>query len=156
VPRLKHWHGEGLGEAIGRLWAEHAGAKLGQAGVDVVVPVPLHWWSRWRRGYNQSEVLARCLAEHLKTPCQPRWLRRSRFTLQQKELPRSARRDNLRGAFRARADVPLAGKTILLVDDVMTTGATASEAARALKAGGARKVVVAVLAHERKGANRTL
>jgi ComF family protein len=145
ILRLKHASGEGLAEALGLLWGAHTGANLRAAGATVVVPVPLHWRRHWQRGYNQSEALARSLAGHLGLPCRPRWLRRVRHTPHQTHQPPTARAENVRDAFRARR-VPLAGHTVLLVDDVMTTGSTAGEAARALRRGGAARVVVAVLA----------
>jgi ComF family protein len=143
---MKHAAGEGLAESLGLLWAEHAGQRLRSAGATVVIPVPLHWRRRWSRGYNQSEALARMLATRLALPCRPRWLRRIRNTPQQTQQTPSARSENVRGAFAARPGSPLAGQTVLLVDDVMTTGSTAGEAARALRAAGAGRVVVAVLA----------
>jgi ComF family protein len=145
VLRLKHANGEGLAELVGALWAEHAAPRLRQLGADVVIPVPLHWWRRLQRGYNQSESLARALADHLQLPCRPRWLRRFRHTPRQTVQTPAQRWDNVRGVFRARPQVK--GKTVLLIDDVLTTGGTASEAARALRAAGASRVVVAVLAH---------
>jgi ComF family protein len=146
ILRLKHASGEGLAEAVGLLWAEHAEQRLRAAGATVVVPVPLHWRRHWRRGYNQSEALARALAARPGLPCRPRWLRRIRDTPHQAWQPPSARPGNVRDAFRARPRTPLAGETVLLVDDVMTTGSTASEAARALRQAGAARVVAAVLA----------
>jgi predicted amidophosphoribosyltransferase len=103
---------------------------------------------RLRRGYNQSEILARPLAGRLRLPCRPGWLRRGRRTPQQTLQPPAGRRENVRGAFRARAGAGLRGRTVLLVDDVLTTGSTAHEAARALRQAGAARVVVAVLAHD--------
>jgi ComF family protein len=136
-----------LAEVLADTWASHAGAALRATGAEVVVPVPLHWWRRLRRGYNQSEALARILAARLGLPCRPRWLRRTRPTPWQTDQTSPAlRRENVRGAFGARPSRALGGKTILLVDDVMTTGSTASEAARALKAAGAGPVIAAVLA----------
>ena len=146
VLRMKHARGEGLAEAVGALWAEHDGPRLGQAGAGVVIPVPLHWRRRWARGYNQSEVLARALAGRLRLPCRPTWLRRARATPKQTEQSPAARRENVRRAFRAGPAVK--GKVVLLVDDVLTTGSTAHEAARALRQAGAGRVVVAVLAHD--------
>lgn len=144
ILRMKHASGEGLAEVLGLLWAGYAGPALRAAGATVVVPVPLHWRRHWQRGYNQSEALARAVAAGLRLPCRPRWLRRVRHTPHQTHQPASARADNVRGAFRSRA--ALAGHTVLLVDDVMTTGSTAGEAARALRRAGAARVVVAVLA----------
>jgi ComF family protein len=146
VLRMKHATGEGLAEAVGGLWAEMRGQSLREAQADLVVPVPLHWHRRWQRGYNQSAVLARRLAAALRLPYCPALLRRVRHTPRQAAQSPSARRENLRGAFLARSGSALAGRTVLLVDDVLTTGCTASEAARALRAAGAARVVVAVLA----------
>jgi ComF family protein len=146
ILRLKHFSGDGLAELISDLWAVHAEPRLRELRPDVVVPVPLHWWRQWRRGYNQSLALARGLAGRLGVPCRPAWLRRVRNTPQQTQQSASARRENVRGAFRARAVPGLKGRAVLLVDDVMTTGSTASEAARALLEAGASRVSVAVLA----------
>ncbi|MBM4070637.1 MAG: ComF family protein [Planctomycetes bacterium] len=147
ILRMKRWQGEGLAEVLGALWAEHALARLRSKQPHVVIPVPLHWTRRWSRGYNQSQVLARALALALAVPFQPGWLRRRRRTGSQTALTAEERRKNLRGAFHAGRGLNLAGKTILLVDDVLTTGATASDAARALRAVGAERINVAVLAH---------
>ncbi len=141
---MKHSSGEGLAERLGELWAEHASARLEAVGAGVVLPVPLHWRRRWGRGYNQSETLARALAARLHVPCQPRGLRRIRHTPKQTHQTPAARSANVQGAFRARGR--FAHQTVLLVDDVLTTGSTASEAARALRDAGAARVVVAVLA----------
>ncbi|MBV9122162.1 MAG: ComF family protein [Planctomycetes bacterium] len=146
ILRLKHPPGEELAEVLGALWAEQTGPRLRGWGAEMVIPVPLHWRRRWQRGYNQSEVLARCLACSLGLPCRPRWLSRIRNTPKQTEQTAEGRRANVRGAFQVRPGAGLRGKTILLVDDVLTTGATCSEAAHALRQGGAAGVVVAVLA----------
>ncbi len=147
ILRCKHQTGETLAEVLGEIWLECAIERLRELKADVVVPIPLHWWRRWRRGYNQSEALARGLAAGLHLPILPHVLRRIRNTPHQTQQTPSARRDNVRNAFVARPVAPIAGKTVLLVDDVLTTGGTASEAARALRSAGANRVVVAVLAH---------
>jgi ComF family protein len=149
VLRLKHHSGEGLAELLGELWADHAGPLLHALNAEVVVPIPLHWRRRWRRGYNQSEALARGLAARLRLPCRPGWLRRVRHTPFQTQQTVSGRRENVRGAFVASGGVGLCGRAVLLVDDVMTTGATAAEAAKALRKAGAARVAVAVLARGR-------
>jgi ComF family protein len=147
VLRLKHAHAEGLAEIVAADWAKHALADLRALGAQCVFPVPLHWWDRWQRGYNQSEVLARGLARALGLPMHGRGLRRTRRTGKQHQQPSAqARRDNVRDAFRARRSLRCTGQTVLLVDDVLTTGFTAHEAARALHQAGARRVVVAALA----------
>jgi ComF family protein len=149
VLRMKNAAGEEFAEVIGALWAKHIISRLPPGAIDVVIPVPLHWWRRWQRGFNQSEVLAHCLASELRVPCCPGALRWVRLTGEQKGRSPTARRVNVHNAVRSSAGAALAGKTILLVDDVMTTGATAHEAARALRAGGPAAIVLAVLAHGR-------
>jgi len=146
VLRLKQHTGEGLAELIGELWAERDAERLRARAVDAVVPVPLHWWRRWRRGYNQSAAIARGLARRLQIPCFPTWLRRLRNTPDQPSQSPTGRRENVRGAFAVRRRAKPKGRTLLLVDDVMTTGATAHEAARALCGAGATCVCVAALA----------
>jgi ComF family protein len=147
ILRMKQAAGEQLAEALGELWAENAGPQLRELGAEVIVPIPLHWRRRWQRGFNQSAVLAEALASHLRLPCQPRWLRRARQTPYQSQQSAAARRQNLRDVFQVARQSSLTGRTVLLVDDVLTSGATASEAARALRAAGADRVLVAVLAH---------
>jgi ComF family protein len=145
VLRMKNHSGETLAELLGELWADHAASAFHAIGADVLVPVPLHWRRRWLRGYNQSEALARGLATKLRLPCVAAGLRRIRATPMQTSQTLAGRRDNVRGAFAASRNPRIAGKTVLLIDDVMTTGATASEAARTLKRAGAGRVVTAVL-----------
>lgn len=146
VLRLKNAHSEVLAELIGELWADRDRTRFEELRLDAVVPVPLHWRRFWQRGYNQSQAIARGLAQRLGLPCQTRWLRRVRHTPPQTSQSRSGRRDNVRGAFAVRSAAPVSGQSILLVDDVMTTGSTASEAARALIRSGANRVVLAALA----------
>jgi ComF family protein len=147
ILKIKHEHGEGLAEVLGQLWAQCLEDKLRAERPDVVIPVPLHWRKHLQRGYNQSQILARALARQLGVTCRARWLRRIRSTPQQTGQTASVRRENVRGAFRARQGLKLEGKTILLVDDVLTTGSTASEAARALRTARPARIIVAVLAH---------
>lgn len=116
---------------------------------DAAIPVPLHWRKRWSRGFNQSELLARYVAKHRGIPL---WnaLRRKQATVTQAGLSKAGRRRNVAGAFVVKADprlaAKLAGKKILLIDDVMTTGATASACAAALKRGGAGSISLLTLA----------
>ena len=146
VIRLKHDSGEPLAEELGGLLASVRAEILSTHRPDVVVPISLHWWRRWRRGYNQSEAAARSLADRLGLACRPGWLIRTRPTPSQRSQSAAARWENVRGAFRVRRGVTVRDARVLLVDDVMTTGATADAAATALRQGGAAQVVVAVLA----------
>jgi len=111
---------------------------------DAVVAVPLHWRRQWNRGFNQSELLARSIARRCGLPVlHP--VRRRRATRVQAGLSNSRRRENVAGAFTAKAG-HAKGLRILLIDDVMTTGATASACAHALKRAGAKSVALLTLA----------
>ncbi len=143
---IKHGSAEPLAAALGRLLADERGDILAAQHFDVVVPIPMHWTRRLVRGINNPDVLARRLAERLGIPAAGHLLRRRRHTRPQTGLTRGFRLDNVRGAFRARRHADLPGARVLVVDDVMTTGATAGEAARELRAAGAEFVGAAVLA----------
>ncbi|MCV0394067.1 MAG: ComF family protein [Rhizobiaceae bacterium] len=128
-------------------WMARAGAEfLGE--VDLIVPVPLHRWRFLGRRFNQSAELARHLAPRFDVPCRPDVVVRTRRTRQQVGLGIRARQDNVRGAFH----VPDAmrprvkGKRVLLVDDVLTTGATVSALARTLRRAGAAGIDVLTFA----------
>jgi len=129
-------------------WLLRAGEKL-LASCDVIVPVPLHARRLWKRRFNQSALLAARLAKAAGKTHIPDALLRLRATIPQKGLKRAERRDNVRGAFTVspRHAPALAGKSILLIDDVFTSGATLNECARVLKKEGrAEKTCVLTLA----------
>jgi ComF family protein len=135
---------EGLAELLGERLAEIHAARLRALNLDAVVPVPLHWRRRLWRGYNQSAAIARGIGSRLRLPCRTWRLWQTRATVPQKSISSpTRRRENVKGAFAAAGT--LKGSRVLLVDDVMTTGATACEAARALRRAGA-EVGLAVLA----------
>jgi ComF family protein len=112
---------------------------------DAVVAVPLYWRKKWDRGFNQAELLARHVAKRRGIPLLNA-LRRKRATNTQAGLASAGRRRNVAGAFVLRARQDLAGKKILLIDDVMTTGATAGACASVLKRGGAKSISLLTLA----------
>lgn len=114
--------------------------------VDVVVPLPLHPRRQRERGYDQALMLARGVAKPFQRPVIRRVLRRNRYTAQQSLLPVTQRRANVRGAFDCARHEPVKDRRVLLVDDVMTTCATADECARVLKRAGAAEVTVFTLA----------
>ena len=109
---------------------------------DCIVPVPLHWRRALRRGFNQSACIAERLSAHTGVPCEPGLLKRVRFTGQQAKLGRKERLSNLSRAFSVPDSTNVKNRAILLVDDVMTTGATLSAATQALKRAGAGAVYV--------------
>jgi ComF family protein len=115
---------------------------------DVIVPVPLHRVRLWRRRYNQSAVLARAVAGQMSCDCELRALRRIRNTPPQVGLTEAQRKTNLAGAFRAAdsARPMIENRHVILIDDVLTTGATANACARALKRAGAKTVDVLTFA----------
>jgi ComF family protein len=128
-------------------WMLRAGADL-LTDAAVVVPVPLHRRRLWRRRFNQSAQLGRVVAEAADKPFRPLALARVRHTAQQVGLSASERNRNVQGAFQVppAARMDIAGRRVLLVDDVFTTGATARAATRALLRGGAAAVDVLVFA----------
>ena len=145
IVRSYKYHGNYfLGPRLMRWVLERHGVPPGVEGYDVLVPVPLHPRRHRERGYNQSTLLARVLARHSGRPLLPRALRRTRHTDQQALLPRPERRENVRGAF-SPGPQEVAGKDLLLIDDVMTTGATAGECAAVLRRAGANNVSVLTL-----------
>ena len=129
-----------LAHPLGRLLAD---ALPRDRQFDFVTAVPLHWRRRWQRGFNQSALLAREITRRRRIPS-ARLLRRGFATRAQAGLSNAQRRENVAAAFVARRKV--AGQRILLIDDVMTTGATAGACARALKKAGARSVALLALA----------
>lgn len=146
VLACKHAAGEPLAEHLGRAWAAERRDKLAGPPPTLIVPIPLHWWRRITRGYNQSAAVARGIAAGLGVPfAEP--LRRTRATPHQTARSATERWENVRDAFRLRVGAVVRGERVLLVDDVLTTGATADAAAGVLRAGGAAQVWVAVLAH---------
>lgn len=141
--RLKYRRNLALGEALARPMAEFV-AGLGWP-VEMVIPIPLAAKRMQERGYNQVGLVARPLAARTGWRYAPRALTRPRETRSQVGLSAAERRENVRGAFRA-APEQVAGRTVLLVDDVATTGATLNAAAEALLCAGAREVYALTIA----------
>jgi ComF family protein len=123
-----------LGSLLGRRLAE-----LGRPSVDAIVPVPLFPSREARRGYNQAREIAVFAAAELRLPVLPRLARRVRDTAEQAKLPAAERLSNLKDAFELRGAPP---PRIAIVDDVLTTGATAASLAEVLRRGGCRRVEV--------------
>lgn len=138
-----------LAPPLGREAAARLAPLIGSLRPDLVVPVPLHWWRHSRRGYNQAELLARAIARHAGLPFSTRALARRRAGRRQLGLSRQERLRSLAGCYTARAP-RVRGLTILLVDDVVTTGATLEACARTLLRAGAAGVIGCALARTTK------
>lgn len=140
VHRLKYNDRLDLGRTMARMMAAAGSELLDEA--DLVVPVPLHGLRLWRRRFNQSAVLAREIGRRRGKPCDLRALARVKATRPQVGLTRHQRAENLQGAFRVTeaGRARIAGRRLLLIDDVTTTGATGNAAARVLLRAGAANV----------------
>jgi ComF family protein len=143
VLRAKRPAGDLLAAGLAALIVERHGDRLRSWRPDLVVPVPMHWTRRLVRGTSAADELARGVATGLGLPVR-RAVRRSRRTVMQNSLPRGDRRGNVAGAFRAGRGV--AGRRVLVVDDVTTTGATLAACSAALLSAGATAVYAAVAA----------
>ncbi len=143
---------DALSLAMAGLLLESRQERLAAVRADLVVPIPMFWRRRLRRGKNSPELLANCLATGLQVPMRM-VLAQRRNTLPQASLSPSRRFENVRGAFRVCRPHAVGGTRVLLVDDVLTTGATCSEAAGVLKRAGAAMVAVAVVARAETGAH---
>lgn len=139
-----------LQQPLLQLAMAHFEAHFPAVHFDAIVPIPLHQRRLMHREFNQAALLARGLARSLAVPVREEVLRRTRWTRPQVELSGNERQANVRQAFTVDSASTIQGKIVLLVDDVFTTGATLSEAARALKASGARQVDVFALARVMK------
>lgn len=146
VHRLKYGGERPLGLALGVLLGRYLDRERVLWPVDALVPVPLHPHRLEDRGFNQAEVLARVAGDWVGRPVWSDALQRVRSTESQTRLSVRARYDNVTGAFRSLRADRLAGRRLLLIDDVLTSGATADEAARTLLRAGAVRVNVLCLA----------
>lgn len=135
--RLKYGRRVGLARTMSRYMRPLVGEMPADA---LLVPVPLHRSRLWSRGFNQSAIVARELSRRTGVPLSVDALIRARGTPPLKGLNMRQRRRTVAGAFRANRDIDLTGRTVILIDDVLTTGSTANACARALKKAGAARV----------------
>jgi len=146
VHALKYGDRLDLAPTMGR-WMARAGRELTDD-ADALVPVPLHWRRLWMRRFNQAAALARAIAKSSRVPVLDDALKRLRATPQQVGLKRAERATNVQGAFQVpdERNAAVAGRRLVLIDDVLTSGATADACARALLRAGAARVDVLVFA----------
>ena len=154
IHRFKYRGRTGIGEILGGIMADFAGEIWDMKVFERIVPVPLHRRRLRERGFNQSMILARELSKRFDIPLDFTSLRREVFTPPQVGLGREARSANVHGAFAVRHPERIAGRRILLVDDVYTTGSTLAECARVLLRAKAEAVAVLTLARAVQGHDR--
>lgn len=147
LKRLKYAGDQRCAAPLGRMLAEVIKAEPWAAEIDALVPVPMHWLRRTQRPCDHARLLADELARRLGKPVLHNAIvRRIKNTPSQTTRSRTARFENVRGCFAVRRPARLAGKRVCIVDNLMATGATASELRKVLRAAGAAKICVAVLA----------
>ena len=147
VLQTKYPQGYPLAVALGRMLARKQKKAIDAFQADVVIATPMHWWRRFQRGAHGPNAIAESMATYLGLPKANRLLIRSQPTEKQVALSQTQRTKNLEGAFRL-LKKNIVDKRILLIDDVMTTGATCNEIARVFRSHGANDVAVAVIARQ--------
>jgi len=152
ILQFKYKEKKYLANPLGRLLADFVGNNLKEENFDYIVPIPLERSRQRKRGFNQAELLAQILGEAVNKPVLIHLVKRRKKTKPQFGLSRGERFENLSGAFEISKSVkadgpPIAGKTVLLLDDLATTGVTLDECAKVLKMAGVREVYGLVLAH---------
>jgi len=140
IHSIKYYNKFGVGERLGEIIAEKCEEKIQGWKIDLIVPIPLHQLKKVNRGYNQSFYIAKGLGKSLDIEVKQNILKRIKFTQTQTALTLEERQENVEDAFKTRKINRVQGKNILLVDDVITTGATVNECAKVLIYSGADKV----------------
>lgn len=140
IHNLKYEHNYHCGKFLGIKSAEIMHETIKNWGANLIVPVPLHSLRKAERGFNQSAEIARGISKELKIPYLSKVIRRKRYTQTQTNFNLAERRKNVQDAFSANNIKKLKGKRIIIVDDVITTGATVTECGSKLLAAGAEKV----------------
>ena len=147
IVRSKQSFSSAAMRGVGQLLVSQRRQWLTEQAVDRILPIPQPWLTRLTRNFNPADVIGRSVGQALGIRVDPHILRRRRgWQLPQKKVPLARRYENQKNAFRLRDAHLIRGQCVLLVDDVLTTGATCSEAARLLKAAGAKDVHVLVAA----------
>jgi len=135
-----------IGIELGKMFGEKLMESPIYKEVDVVIPIPLHTKKQMKRGFNQSEKFAKGLAESMKISAETRAVKRIVNTPSQTKLSRSDRIENVKDAFQVTNNPSMKDKSILLVDDVLTTGATLASCGKSLLDGGCKQIFIAIIA----------
>tara|TARA_Y100000589_G_scaffold325805_1_gene364381 strand:- start:4543 stop:5229 length:687 start_codon:yes stop_codon:yes gene_type:complete len=144
IVTLKFKHAWRWGQMLGELLTPHLDLPDLQDNPTAICPVPMHWYRRWERGYNQSQLIADCVGRHLHLPVMP-LLKRIRYTPSQTRVVPSQRTVNVSQSVGPRP-INLNGWTVILIDDVKTSGATLNNCCRQLKSMGCKDIIAAVIA----------
>lgn len=140
IHSLKYMENFRIGIFLGKMSGTLLKEEIKSWDGDLLIPVPLHRLKKAERGYNQSYYIAKGISSVTKIPVEESVMKRKRFTETQTELTLEERKDNIRSAFTVSGNKKIAGKNIILVDDVITTGATISECGSVLKENGAAEI----------------
>jgi ComF family protein len=146
IHQFKYGNNISIGDQLASFMADFSFPDIDFSDYSLIIPVPLHIKRLRERGFNQSLILARALAKKWHIPVNFSLLKRHKLTLTQTGLHKTERKQNIKGAFEVSSKREIAGKKIILVDDVYTTGATINECAKTLIKSGAQKVTVLTLA----------
>jgi ComF family protein len=146
IHRLKYDERVQCRRPLGLLMAERLAVFAAETSPHMIIPVPLHLKRLRQRGFNQAILLGEVLSREWQVPLERRLLRRIRWTEPQVNLKAEERAANVRGAFEVSRPESVRGKTVMLVDDVLTTGSTVKECSRVLKTAGVGSVLVATVA----------
>lgn len=140
IHKLKYQKEYSIGKELGLITANILENKLNTWNADLIMAIPLHKLRKAERGFNQAEIIAKAISNYSKIKFEPKALRRKRFTQTQTKLNLKERKTNIEDAFKVKRKNKILDKNIILVDDVITTGATISECAKVLKANGANDI----------------
>jgi len=140
IHEMKYQNSFNIGKTLGRIAGEELFEKAAEWNADMIIPVPIHSLRRADRGYNQSLYIAKGIGEMLFLPVKSGIVKRGKYTATQTTLNLNERKENVADAFTVKKNTPVKGKRIILIDDVITTGATITECAKALLNAGAVKV----------------
>ncbi len=140
IHSIKYSNKFAIGKRLGEMIAEIRGNEIKTWNINLIVPVPLHHLKKVNRGYNQAFYIAKGLSKCLNIPVSQSILERVKFTQTQTALTLTERQENVGDAFKVKKIKPVEGKNILIIDDVITTGATVSACAKVLKEVGANKL----------------